>query len=43
MTDMFNHFDTTQAMGLCFPGTSDATKPPALFHQKNSESETYKI
>lgn len=34
MTDMFNHFDTTQAMGLCFPGTSDATKPPALFHQK---------
>lgn len=34
MTDMFNHFDTTQAMGLCFPGASDATKPPALFPQK---------
>lgn len=21
-------------MGLCFPGASDATKPPALFHPK---------
>lgn len=31
---MFNHFDTAQAMGLCFPGASDATNPPALSHLK---------
>lgn len=32
MTDMFNHFVTTQAIGLCFLGASGATKPPAFFH-----------
>lgn len=34
MSDMFNHFVTTQTIGLCFLGASGATKPPALFHPR---------